>query len=372
MAPDAKNIFIAATGQNAGKTMVSLGLINAFSDQAGGLAFFKPVGQRYVEIARGEPPVLLPFDEDAVLMDQVCELSCRLEDMSPVTVGRGFTRDYILGRHTPDLAGRIIQAYGRVRAGADIVVIEGTGHAGVGSVIGLSNARVAQMLGAPVLLVAPGGIGRPIDEIALNLEFFRCKGVRVLGVILNRVVPEKAEYIREVTGKGLQRMGVPLMGVVPNEPVLAGPTIGQVLEETGGELLHGSEALGNHVERIVVGAMTPHQFLDYCGPNVLVITGGDREDLILAAMSCSRHGAAGRNSVSGLVLTGGIRPHGSILDLLCGTDIPVIVVQSDSYETASSIHDLTAKILPSDTAKIATVRRLVRQCADVDGIYASM
>jgi len=367
----AKNIFIAATGQNAGKTTVSLGLIEAFRQRGSRVSFIKPVGQRYVEILRGEPPVLKEFDEDAVLMEEVCELACELEDMSPVTVGRGFTRDYILGRQTEDLAARIVEAYGRVAAEADVVVIEGTGHAGVGSVIGLSNAHVASLLDAPVLLVAPGGIGRPIDEVALNLEFFHRENVQVLGVVLNRVIPEKAADIREIAGKGLERLGLRLLGVVPDEPVLSGPTIGQILSETRGELLHGQHMLGNRVDRIVVGAMTPHQFLDYCAPHVLVITGGDREDLILAAMTCCDHVSSGA-SVSGLVLTGGIRPHPSILNLLLGTEIPVIVVETDSYETASRIHDLTAKIMPSDSAKVAMVRHLVRTNVATAAIYETM
>jgi phosphate acetyltransferase len=362
----AKNVFIAATGQNDGKTTISLGLIGAFGERVKKIGFMKPVGQRYVDTPRGR------FDEDAVLIDEVCDLRCDLEDMSPVTIGRGFTRDYILGRKPHHLEQAIVDAYVKVSADAELVVIEGTGHAGVGSVVDLSNAHVAKLLDAPVLIVATGGIGRPIDEIALNAEFFRRQGVRILGVVLNRVMPEKVETVNTVTRKGLERMAIRLLGVVPNEPLLAVPTMGEILHETGGQLINGDASLGNHVGKIVVGAMMPHQFLNYCERDILVITSGDREDLILAALSCCQSGPGKANCVSGMVLTGGITPHENILNLIRCTDVPVIVVQNDSYRTASRIHDMTAKILPRDKEKIAMVRTLVRNSVDAFDILNSL
>jgi len=356
-----KKLFIAATGQNAGKTTVSLGLIMNLEDQMK-VGFIKPVGQRYLETPRGR------FDEDAILIDEVCKLDCNLDYMSPVTVGKGFTRDYILGRITHSLDQQILDAFAKIADGKELVVIEGTGHAGVGSVIGLSNARVGSLLGAPVLIVAPGGIGLPIDEVALNLELFRKEGVRVVGVVLNKVAPAKLDMVNDITRKGLEKMGVPLCGAIPEEPFLSGPTMRQILGEIGGRLINGPDYLDNHIERIVVGAMTPHQFLDYLAPNMLVITGGDREDLILGVMSSYVVSAAPAEHVAGMVLTGGIAPHRNIMQLISRTTMPVIVVQENSYQTASRIHDLTTKIQPTDMAKIAMVSRMVRQHVDLAGV----
>ena len=357
-----KKLFIAATGQNAGKTTVALGLIEALRERTPKIGFIKPVGQRYMETPRGK------FDEDAILIDQVCKLPCPLEHMSPVTVGRGFTRDYILGKVGHDLVRQILDAFAIIAQDKDIVVIEGTGHAGVGAVIDLSNARVATLLDAPVLIVTEGGIGRPIDEVALNLELFRKEGARVLGVVLNKVAKAKLEMIREVAGKGMARIGTAMLGCIPDVPFLVGPTLWQILAEIGGDVLCGEESLDRHVEKIVIGAMTPHQFLAYLSPNMLVITGGDREDLILATMSSHLATSEPVDHVAGMVLTGGITPHGNILQLIRRTRMPVIAVKEDSYQTASRIHDLNTKIQPSDIEKIQTVRSLVKQHVDVDEI----
>ena len=127
----------------------------------------KPVGQRTV-IDHGQPA-----DEDAVLMHEVFDLAADYGDMSPVHIPRGFTKKYIAGEVVEDLGARIVAARDTFRADNDMLLIEGTGHAGVGAVIGLSNAVVAAMLGAPAIIVSEGGVGRPIDEIVLNAVALR-------------------------------------------------------------------------------------------------------------------------------------------------------------------------------------------------------
>src|SRR5256885_11449475 len=116
----------------------------------------KPVGQRTV-IDEG-----VPADEDAVLMRSVFGLSDSYQVMSPVHIPRGFTKAYISGEVVEDLPARIRRAHATIAADRDILLIEGTGHAGVGAVVGLSNATVAGMLGAPAIIVSEGGVGRPI------------------------------------------------------------------------------------------------------------------------------------------------------------------------------------------------------------------
>ena len=101
--------------------------------------------------------------------------------MSPVHIPRGFTQAYIEGRVVEDLPQRIRDAHAAFAADRDILLIEGTGHAGVGAVVGLSNAVVASMLGAPAVIVSEGGVGRPIDEIVLNAALFERHGVQVAG-----------------------------------------------------------------------------------------------------------------------------------------------------------------------------------------------
>ena len=129
----------------------------------------------------------VPADEDAVLMRDVFGLTDPMPVMSPVHIPRGFTKAYISGEVVEDLGGLAIPGPRDAGRDRDILLIEGTGHAGVGAVIGLSNAAVAAMLGAPAIIVSEGGVGRPIDEIVLNASLFASHGVTVAGAIVNKV-----------------------------------------------------------------------------------------------------------------------------------------------------------------------------------------
>ena len=172
-----KQLYLAATGQNRGKTTASLGLFDGFQRAGLRTAFMKPVGQRTV-IDHG-----MPADEDAVLMHEVFDIPADYRAMSPVHIPRGFTKSYIAGAVVEDLGAKIVAARDTFRDGAEMLLIEGTGHAGVGAVIGLSNAVVARMLEAPAIIVSEGGVGRPIDEIVLNASLFAAHGVPVAGAI---------------------------------------------------------------------------------------------------------------------------------------------------------------------------------------------
>ncbi|HEY3914212.1 MAG TPA: AAA family ATPase, partial [Verrucomicrobiae bacterium] len=184
-------VFIAATRQNDGKTTTSLGLIAALQNIYPRIGYIKPVGQRFVEIEEQK------IDEDTVLMDSVFRLNCPLVDMSPIAVEPDFTRKYLQSSNNEALVKKIQKAFDRVSWEKDFVLCEGSGHAGVGSVFDLSNAQVAKILGAKVIIVTQGGIGKPIDEVALNQALFEKEGVEIIGVILNKVLGEKVDFITE-------------------------------------------------------------------------------------------------------------------------------------------------------------------------------
>src|SRR5712692_3022340 len=212
-------IFIAATRQNDGKTTASLGLIGALQQHYPRVGYIKPVRQRFVEIEDQK------IDEDTVLMDSVYQLNCPLVDMSPIAVEPDFTRKYLQSSNNEALVKKIRKAFDRVSWEKDFVLCEGSGHAGVGSVFDLSNAQVAKILGAKVIIVTGGGIGKPNDEVALNQALFEKDGVEIIGVILNKVLGSKLEFITEFGRRGLKRKGLELLGVIPHQPVLSSPTI---------------------------------------------------------------------------------------------------------------------------------------------------
>src|ERR1700761_3668057 len=201
-------LFVAATEQNAGKTTTSLGLFSALQKRRGRIGFIKPVGQRFEEVDGKR------IDEDSVLIDQTFGVHTPLEAMSPIAVEPDFTRKYIEQSNNDFLIRRIQNSFDRAAWEKDFVIIEGTGHAGVGSVFDLSNARVASLLGSKVILVAKGGIGRPIDEIALNKALFDKEGVEIVGVILNKIIPAKFDYVKEFAQRGFARLGIDLVGAI--------------------------------------------------------------------------------------------------------------------------------------------------------------
>ncbi len=357
-------VFIAATRQNDGKTTVSLGLIAALQQRYPRVGYIKPVGQRFVEIAEQK------IDEDILLMDSVYRLNCPLVDMSPIAVEPDFTRKYLQSSSNDTLIGKIKSAFDRVAWEKDFVLCEGTGHAGVGSVFDLSNAQVARILGAKVIIVTQGGIGRPIDEVALNQALFEKEGVEIIGVIINKVIRDKLDYVSDFARRGFKRKGLELLGVLPHERLLPKPTMELIRDELKAEVLNGPEYLRNLVEDVVVGAMSSRNAMDYFRRGVLLITPGDREDIIVTAWTALA--AREEERLAGIVLTGNLRPSPSALKAIKSMPIPVLLAEPDSYEVTSTIHDLTVKTRPKDVEKILVIRDLIAKNVDLDKILESL
>jgi uncharacterized protein len=356
-------IYVAATGQNRGKTTLCLGLIDALVRRGLRVGFIKPIGQRYTEV-QGKL-----IDEDAVLVESVFRPGSQIEDMSPVAVERGFTRKYINGESAgrDELLETIKRAIGRVQEDKDIVVVEGTGHAGVGAVFDLSNAEVASALGLKALIVSGGGIGKPIDEILLNRSLFREHAVDIVGAVVNKVDLPNYAKVDSLVRAGLGRKGIDVVGVIPFVPLLSYLTMELIVEAMEGELIAGKERLDLLIKKIIVGAMTAHRAVDHIDERALVITPGDRDDILLAVASLAGN-ERDKPVVSGLILTGGITPHDSIMRLITERQIPTYLVQTNTYGAASAVHDLLVKIRPHDATKIAEIFRLVSEYVDVDGI----
>jgi uncharacterized protein len=357
----ASSVFLAATGQNRGKTTTSLGLLAAIRDRDLRVGFLKPVGQRYLVVDGTRA------DEDAVLMSEVFDLPDALDDMSPVTLPRHFTTDFILGRIGEDLGGEVLVAFEAVARDKDVVVIEGTGHAGVGAVVGVSNARVAAMLGAPVIIVSEGGIGRPIDEIVLNSALFAAHGAQVMGAVVNKVDVESHPQLPEILRRGLAQHGVELLGCIPYSELLANPSLELIATHLDGELLTGRAAPGEIIGWVAIGAMQAVHAVELLRNRTLVITPGDREDLLRMAVEVNRvSGTTPR--VIGVVLTGGFRPSATVLEELEAAGIFSYLVGTDTYRTAQAVDEILVKTHAADTEKIATIIDLVGGALDVDAL----
>lgn len=358
--PGPKRVYLAATGQNRGKTTTSLGLLASIRQRGLRVGFVKPVGQRYLVVDGTRA------DEDAVLMSEVFGLTDPLNDMSPVTLPRRFTTDFIMGRITEDLEATIRDADERIGRDKDVVVFEGTGHAGVGAVVGVSNARVAGMLDAPVIIVAEAGIGRPIDEIVLNKALFAAEGARVIGAVVNKVDLASHPEVPDVLRRGLAQHGVELLACIPYSELLANPSLELIATHLRGELLAGEATPNATIGWMVIGAMHAERFIGFLRERTLIITPGDREDLLLAAVELNERG--GSSGVIGVVLTGGVRPSERVVEALRAGGIFTYLVPTDTFRTAQAVDEILVKTHASDTEKVATIVELVGGAVDIGGL----
>lgn len=358
-----KRIFIAATRMNDGKTTTSLALFAALRSMTADVGFIKPVGQRFVEVEGHQ------IDEDSVLLNRIFDVQIPIKAMSPIAIHPTFTRDFLdnpSDNHV-ELIDKMCRAFDRAAFLNEYIIIEGTGHAGVGSVFNLSNADVARHLNAKVIIVARGGIGRPIDEIAMNKALFDQAGVEVIGAIINKVEPDKIEMVDKYCRIALERMGISLLGCIPVEQKLTRPSLNQIVAEVDGRWLNGRDGGGSErIDKVIIGAMAAKGVVDLLKPGVLIVTPGDREDIILAAIAAE--GVAGKRVLSGIILTRNVLPDPKLMDMISKTNIPVVICDEESYGVASKINSMTVKTQPSDADKIPIIKDLITKNIDIDVI----
>ena len=355
-------LFIAATQQNDGKTTSALGLFSVLKKRLGRIGFIKPVGQRFENVDGKR------IDEDSLLIDRTFGVQTPIEDMSPIAVEPDFTRRYIDNANNDHLVRRLQNSFDRACWEKEFCLIEGSGHAGVGSVFDLSNARVAKLLGSKVLMVTKGGIGKPIDELALNKALFDKEGVEIVGVVINKILPEKYEFIKDFCTRGLARLGIELVGAMPREPILSSPTLNEICKQVRGRFVKSRSEAHRKVERSIIGAMNSSHVMEEFTPGTLVVTPGDREDIILAALSTTALLEPQRKGLTGLVLSGDLLPHPTVLNLIAQSALPVIASPMDTYSVASAIHTMTIKTMPGDYEKIHRIQSMVEKYINVDRI----
>ncbi|MFH1665180.1 MAG: AAA family ATPase [Candidatus Omnitrophota bacterium] len=362
----AKRVFVSATRQNVGKTTVSLGLISTLKKQFGSIGFIKPVGQRYL-VENG-----YMVDEDSVLMNKIFKFKFSLQDMSPVAVEKGYTERFLDGKILVNTALKIKEAFEHVADGKDLVIIEGTGHAGVGSVFDLSNAAVAKMLESKVIMVSSGGIGNAIDEIMLNKSVFDRNGVKLAGVVVNKVRPDKYDKVNKYVRFGLNRLGIPVLGVIPYIEALDMPTMRDFKEELSLHVLCGEEFLDRQMKKVFVGAMEVKEAAQHFEDDCLVITPAKRSDIISFLIKLHTGHYRRSNKVAGVILSGGHVPKRSLYNALKKTDIPVLMSPQNTYEVAAEVHDLTVKIKSRDVKKVELAIGMVEKYVDMEQLGTNM
>lgn len=357
-----RKIFIAATGQNTGKTTVSLSLVHLARQKYGRVGFIKAVGPKCQEFNG------CVVDKDAALMARVFGMEEDIHLMSPVVLGRGSTKRFLDGHlTTAELEERLVSACREMERKYDFLVIEGAGHGGVGSVVGLSNGRVASLCGAPVVMVSGGGIGSVIDSVLLNLPLYRAEGISVKLLLVNRLLSEKRDESLAYLSKAFTPLDLPVAPAFDYSPVLANPTLTHIARRLACPLQGDPEARNRIIHHIQLGAASSQKVIDGLEPSTLLITNSSRDELIVT-LSSLYHIPAHREKIAGLVIPG-LTPVSAITQQILDTSgIPYIRILDQTAVAFSAISGHISKISPEDDEKIDLICSLAERVIDFQAI----
>ena len=340
-----KAIYIATTTPNSGKSIVSLGLMHLLIGKTPKVGYFRPIIDDYEEGY---------LDNHINTMITYFNLNMSYEESFSCT------RSEVIQKLNQDkedeILDKIIADYKKIESRFDFVLVEGTDFTGEGGIIEFDiNVLMAKNLGIPTIVVS-SSVAKTLDEFVndqyLAYDSFKDKGVEVLMVIANKVKPKNVKIAQE--GLAKEMPSDVLVGVIPRNPILGNPTMKEIVQGLDAKVLFGEEYLHNQVSNISVGAMQLRNYLTHFKENGLVITPGDRADIILGALQANL--SANYPTASGMVLTGGLVPEDTILKLIEGLPevVPIVAVQEGTYYIANRVGAIKPRIYAENTKKITT------------------
>jgi BioD-like phosphotransacetylase family protein len=346
-----RTLLVTATEESTGKTAIALALARHAQDRGLRVGYMKPKGTRL------QSHVGKTLDRDPMLARDLLGTDDEIHEMEPIVYSPTFVRSALERREQPtELAERVREGFDAVREDRGFVVVEGGGRFTTGGVVDLTDADVAELLSATVVLVADYGSPPDVDE---TLAAARDLGDRLLGVVFNRVSETAYDEVESVVAPFLEEEGVPVVGVLPREPDLAGVTVAELADELGVETLTDVPTDGV-VERFLVGAMSGESALRFFRrtKDAAVVTGGDRTDIHTAALEAP--------GVSCLVVTGGRRPPATVLGTAAGRGMPVLLSATDTLSTLERAEEIVRSGRTRDERTVEVMRSLLTDHADVD------
>ncbi|HJV35301.1 AAA family ATPase [Geomonas sp.] len=360
----AKKIFVAATGQNCGKTTISISLMHQARKKYKRVGFVKPFG----------PKVLLyddlMVDMDALLMARAFGLEKDIALMSPVALHKDFTKDYLAGKLDDlSLSDCIVEAVRELEEKYDFLIIEGAGHGGVGAVVGLNNAKVAKLIEAPVVIVTESGIGKVIDAVHLNLALYQREGADVRGIIVNKLIPSKKELTRKYLKQAFQSSNIEVIEGFNYSPILANPTLGHISKLFDLPLQGDLNEKSRIIHNIQLGAASSQRVIDGLEDSTLMIVTSSRDELIVT-LSSLYHIPAYKEKIAGLVIAG----HGPVSEIsqqiVHDSNIPYIRVEETTADVFTALSDDVAKITFEDQEKLDWIMANAEQHFDFQAVDA--
>ncbi|MBK5279175.1 MAG: phosphate acetyltransferase, partial [Bacteroidia bacterium] len=351
-------IYLTTTEPFAGKSIIGLGLVHLLSAKTEKIAYFKPV----ISSEGGEK------DSNLVTIGSHFNLSLPYEEMYVFT--RKEVIKYINAGNEAHIIDTIIDRFKKLQERFDFVIVEGTDFKDSSTNIEFDgNISIAKNLGIPAAIIVKSEEKSPgeIADIAVSaVKSFLDEGVQILTVIANKIDDEKSEEIRAELIKSLPR-GL-IITTIPRNTELASPTMKEIHKSVGGKVLFGEHLLSNPVDTSIVGAMQLHNCLGRINKNTLIVTPGDRGDIIIGALQANL--SKSYPKVAGIILTGGLLPEQTILKLIEGLDvvIPILQVETGTFKTVNRVANTQARISPDNKEKISMAIELFDKHVDVKAL----
>ena len=359
----ARKVFVAATGQNSGKTTTSLSLMYMARKKYKRVGFIKPFGPK-PSIARNG----IVADKDAVLMAEVFDLEDNLSLMSPLVLHPGDTQKLLEGELSgAEMERKMFDAIDELDRKNDFLIIEGAGHTGVGSVLGFSNARVAKIADAPVVMVTGGGVGNVVDSAYMNLALFEKEQADVRAVLVNKIIPEKREKTLRYLELAFAKETFKVVGGFNYQPILANPTlrrISQVLDVP----LHGNqEAAGQIAHHVQIGSAATQRVTELLKESSLVTVTSSRDEL-LVTLANMYNLPEYRHLLAGLVIPGVAKISAITQKILDNSGIPYMRTTRTTADVFNTITDDVSKLNAMDTQKINLIMELADKRFEFDAL----
>ncbi len=340
-----KAIYITTNEPHSGKSTVTLGMMSMLIGKATKVGYFRPI----IEDTEDDK-----IDSHIQTVIDYFKLNIPYEDAYAITKSK-LIKEKNSG-NIDSVIDLIIEKYKALEDKFDFVLVEGTSFSGEGTAIELDiNVLIAKNLGIPVTIVGSGenkSIEELVDTLNLTYNTFKEKDVEVISIIANKVLSEDKDLIniklKNTFSEDILKFEIPVV------KGLDSPTFMEIVKELDGKLLFGEKNVNNPVESFSVGAMQLRNYLQHITEKGLVITPGDRADIILGALLANQ--SANYPSVSGIILTGGIVPEDTIMKLIEGSSdiVPVASVEDGTYLIANRIGAIKSKIYADNIQKIET------------------
>ncbi len=360
----ARKIFIAATGQNCGKTTTSLSLMHLARKKYERVGFIKPLGPKLIKYKGRD------VDMDAALIAKVYGLGDDIDLMSPVVLHPDTTRKVLAGEISREsLMAKAQEAFAIMDEKYDFLIVEGAGHSGVGAVVGLNNAVLAKILDAPVLMVAGGGIGNVIDAVHLNLALFRQEGARVVGILPNKLIADKRERTLNYLRMSFEREGIAVEGGFNFSRILAHPTLNHITKLLNAELRATKVQATQICHHIQLGAASCQRVIEILEDSTLLVVTSSRDELLVTLASLY-HIHEYRTKLAGVLIAGTTDVSETTQKILDDSDLPYIRCARITADIFNLLMEDVSKITADDRQKITLVQSLADREINFEAIDA--